>query len=96
MQSGKPSQSRSLEQVIFDDGSQLGHKTKKSNLCLSLRNISIGVGVKKQKANLVFILEKGFNSQRNTETEVLAGELSLGVAHLLAITTTRSKSSLEI
>ena len=42
------------------------------------------------------MFEKGFNSQRNTETEVLAGELSLGVAHLLAITTTGGKSRLEI
>ena len=61
-----------------------------------LRNISFGVRVKNKIAKLVFILEKGFNSQRNTKTEVLAGELCLGVAHLLAITTSRSKSSLEI
>ena len=56
----------------------------------------MGLGSQNKIVKLVFILEKGFNSQRNTETEVLAGELSFGVAHLLAITTTRSKSSLEI
>ena len=54
----------------------------------------LGLGSKNKIVNLMF--EKGFNSQRNTETEVFAGELSLGVAHLLAITTTGGKSSLEI
>ena len=56
----------------------------------------MGLGSQNKIVKLVFILEKGFNSQRNTETEVLAGELCLGVAHLLAITTTRGKNSLEI
>ena len=37
-----------------------------------------------------------FCSISPAEPEVLAGELSLGVAHLLAITTARGKSSLEI
>ena len=56
----------------------------------------MGLGSQNKIDKLVFILEKGFNSQRNTETEVLAGELCLRVAHLLAITTTRGKSSLEL
>ena len=56
----------------------------------------MGLGSQNKIVKLVFILEKGFNLQRNTETEVFAGELSLGVAHLLAITTTGGKSSLEI
>ena len=56
----------------------------------------MGLGSKNKIAKLVFILEKGFNSQRNTETEVLAGELSFGVAHLLAITTTGGKRGLKI
>ena len=38
----------------------------------------------------------GFYSQKNAKTLVLASELSLWVAHLLAIATTRSESSLEI
>ena len=56
----------------------------------------MGLGSQNKVVKLVFILEKGFNSQRNAETEVFAGELCLGVAHLLAITTTGGKSSLEI
>ena len=60
VQSGKPSQSRSL----VDDGSDQ--------------------------------FRTGFYSQKNTKTLVLAGELSLRVTHLLAISTTRGESSLEI
>ena len=56
----------------------------------------MGLGSQNKVVKLVFILEKGFNSQRNAETEVFAGELCLGVAHLLAITTTGGKSILEI
>ena len=67
-------------------------------MCLPFRNISFGVRVKNKVVKLVFmfILEKGFNLQRNTEPEVFAGELCLWVAHLLAITTTGGKSSLEL
>ena len=60
VQSGKPSQSRSL----FEGGSDQ--------------------------------FRTGFYLQKNTKTLVLAGELSLRVTHLLAITTTRGESGLEI
>ena len=56
----------------------------------------MGLGSQNEIVKLVFILEKGFNSQRNTKTEVFAGEFCLGVAHLLAITTAGGKSILEI